>query len=369
LWGADAPWYQYSDEFCYAVASQPEKNFYEIIEDDNMAIKGNVFVNFESIEKILEYKSFLNIGLVPDPLEDQFRFALRSIVIYWKCGKKFFAQKLLNELRSGIDYIKDKYPMYEKYIGNAIFEEKYSVIFIQIILNEHGLKEILDDINKNEIREVISSKKTKYVEALESFYDIALRYKIEKFAEVMDNFTDENTEYFCHFIICVENLIYLKNKQISEKLITLLKKALNNSSGISMLKIYFKLETTQTENLLIQKEFERLSNERWIDLYGFNKEHDKAAFLSFLLGKKCVSEQYAHDTRVLYQYLYSNYIRVLNNETSLGNMVSKFLIDQGNSNINRFENITYYITCIFVEIISNLDLGFAEKQNIIEILT
>lgn len=136
-----------------------------------------------------------------------------------------------------------------------------------------------------------------------------------------------------------------------------------------MLKIYFKLEITQTENLLIQKEFERLSNERWIDLYSFNKEHDKAAFLSFLLGKKCASEQYAHDTRVLYQYLYSNYIRVLNNETSLGNMVSRFLIDQGNSNINRFENITYHITCIFVEIISNLDLGFAEKQNIIEILS
>lgn len=369
LWGADAPWYQYSDEFCYAVASQPEKIFYEIIEDDNMAIKGNAFIDFESIEKVLEYKSSLKIGIAPDPLEDQLRFALRSIVMYWKCGKKVFAQKLLQELKLGIDYIKDKYPMFEKYIGNAFFEEKYSVIFIQIILNEHGLKEILDDINKNEIREVISSKKTKYVEALESFYDIALRYNFDKFIEVMDDFTNENTEYFCHFIICVENLIYLKNKQITEKLNTLLKKTLTNTVGISMLKLYFRLETTQTEKLLIQKEFERLSNERWIDLYGFNKEYDKAAFLSFLFGKKCVSEQYAHDTRVLYQNLYCNYIRVLNNETSFGDMVSRFLIDQGNSNINRFENITYHITCIFVETIRNMDLGFAEKQNIIEILS
>lgn len=369
LWGADAPWYQYSDEFCYAVASQPEKTFYEIIEGDYMDIKGNAFIDFESIGKILEYKSSLSIGLVPDPLEDQLRFALRSIVIYWKCGKKVFAQKLLQELRRGINNINEEYSNFEKYIGNAFFEEKYSVIFIQIILNDRTLTEILDDINKNEIREAIVSKKTKYVEALESFYGIALDYYINDFIEVMDNFTDENTEYFCLFIICVENIKYLKNNHVCEKLVALLKNSSANTIGISMLKYYFKLETTQAEELLLQKEFERLSNERWIDLYGFNKEHDKAAFLSLLLGKKCVSEQYSHDTRCLYQNLYCNYVRILKNETSLENLVSRFLIDQGNSNINRFENITYYVTRAFVEIITNLGLGFAEKQNIIDILS
>lgn len=225
LWEADAPWYQYSDEFCYAIASQPEKTFYKIIEDDNMAINKNAYIDFESIVKILEYKSSLSIGLAPDPLEDQLRFALRSIVIYWKFGKKSFAQKLLQELKRGINCIKDKYPSFEKYIGNAFFEEKYSVIFIQIILNEYGLKEILDDINKNKIREVISSKKTKYVEALESFYDIALNYKLESFIEAMDDFTDENTEYFCQFIIYVDNLKYLTNTQVCEKLVVLLKKS------------------------------------------------------------------------------------------------------------------------------------------------
>lgn len=369
LWGADAPLYQYSDEFCYAVASQLEKVFYEIIEDDNMAIKGNAYIDFGSIVKILEYKSTLRIGVVPDPIEEQLCFALRSIVIYWKCGKKAFAQKLLQELREGIDYIEDKYPRYKQYISNAFFEEKYSVIFIQIILNEHGLREILDDINQHEVREVISSKKTKYVEALESFFDIALNYNIEKFVEIMDEFTDENTEYFCQFIICVNNIKYFKNNQVCEKLVVLLKKASTNTIGISMLKFYFGLDISQAETALIQKEFERLSNERWIDLYGFNKEYDKAAFLSFLLDKNCASEQYVHDTRVLYQNLYCNYIRFFIDKTTSGNMVSTFLIDQGNSDINRYENITYYITCIFVEVIKNLDLGFAEKQNIVEILS
>lgn len=49
-----------------------------------------------------------------------------------------------------------------------------------------------------------------------------------------------------------------------------------------MLKKYFHLELTTEEEGILENEFERLSAERWVDLFGFKEEHNKAALLSML---------------------------------------------------------------------------------------
>lgn len=91
--------------------------------------------------------------------------------------------------------------------------------------------------------------------------------------------------YLCAFLIQVQNLRYLKDRKISEKLEKCLLRCSEKTKGILMLKKYFHFELTTEEEGILENEFERLSAERWVDLFGFKEEHNKAAFLSMLYKK------------------------------------------------------------------------------------
>lgn len=366
MWGADKPWYQYSDDFCYAVASQSDKIFHQIIEDANLPIKGNAFIDLEYIEKVAKWVLTLRYGIAPDPVEEMFRFALRSIVIYWKCEKKEFAQILLEELKNGIQLIKDKYSKLEKHIWNAFFEEKYSQYFIRLILLENPLLDVLSYINEHEVRERIVSRKTKYVESLEAFFEISMHYRFEEFTRILNTFTPENLEYFCCSLMYAENIKFLKQDAIANKLRILIRESNEDTIGISMMKVYFKVNVTPEGQNKIDEEFKRLSEERWIDLYGFNKEHDRAAFLTLIKNENCVADRYRHDSRVMYQNLYCNYCKVLDGEMTYSKMISTFLLDKNNAVIEKYNNITYYVTKFCAEVFNDSKLTYAEKQNIIQ---
>ncbi len=366
MWGADNAWYQYSDEFCRAVASQPDKIFNRIIEDTNLFIRGNALIDLEYIEKVAEWVLTLRYGIAPDPVEEMFRFALRSIVMYWKCGKQEFAQILLEELKKGIKLIKDKYSKLEKNIWNAFFEEKYSDYFIQLILLEKPLLYVLNYINEHEVRKRVVSTKTKYIEALEAFYEISINYRFREFIDVMNAFTSDNVECFCHFLIYAENIKFLKQNEIGDKIYAMISGCKEETLGISMMKVYFKFNVTSEAQNIIDEEFKRLSAERWIDLYGFNKEYDRAAFLTLIKNENCVVDRFRHDSRVLYQNLYCNYCNVLDGTMTYSKMISRFLNDQNNAVIEKYNNITYYVTKFYAEIFNNSKLIYVEKQNIIE---
>ena len=367
-WGADNAWYQYSEDFCYAVASQPDKIFYQMIEDTSMAIKGNVVIDYESIVNVVKYMAAQRIGICPDPVEEIIRFALKSIVIFWRSGKEGFVDTLLESLNKGIEFINREYPNQIDKISNALYEEKYAEYFIFLVVQRKPLFDVLEHINKSEPRQCATSRISKYDKALNYFFGISLQYFFDEFLEIMSSFTDDNIEHFCCFIIGVENLHYLYNERLKSMLILRLKGIEQETIGVLMLKSLWGVDISEVGRETIDKEFERLAKERWIDLFSFQKEHDRAAFLSLLMKKNCVIDKYAHDSRVIYQNLYCNYARVLEGSLSYGKMMTKFLRDQVNMYSNVYENATFYVTQIWAHFIKNSKLGFTEVQNIIATL-
>lgn len=368
LWGADEPGYKYLHEFCYAIAAQENDVFYRLIQDENLSLKGNVLIDIAYIKSIAKSESESRIGRIPDPLEEVFRFILCSIEIYWKCNKKEMALKAVQELQQSIYYIKKEYPELLQKVRSAFFEEKEAQIFIELIIRGKGLREKLEDINKNGVRKSVVSRETEFEKQLAAFYEVVFRYRFDEVLSLLDLHTDENMECLCNFLIEVENLKYLKDKGISKKLRKCLNKCTVKTKGILMLKKYFDFELTVEEEKIIEEEFDRLSKERWVDLFGFKKEHNKAAFLGMILKQNCVSEQYKYDTRVLYQNLYCNYAKMLDGEIAYTRLMKAFFLDYNNTIFNRFTNITYEVTSTFALIIGEIKLEYAERQNILEIL-
>lgn len=368
LWGADEPGYKYLDEFCYAVAAQKDSIFLRLIQDESLALKGNVLIDSSYVKNVAKIESESRIGRIPDPVEEVFRFLLRSVEVYWKCGKKDAAVKAVEEIYQSIDCIRKEYPKLFQKVEDALWEEKEARIFIELIVNGRDVKEELEDINKNGIRESVGGIETEYEKLCYAFFEVVFRYRISDVLWLLDIFTDENIECLCNFIIQIKNLKYLKNRDISEKMKNRLSQCDEKTKGVLMLKKYFSFELTTEEEKIIGEEFERLSTERWVDLFGFRKEHNKAAFLSMILKRNCASEQYKHDTRILHQNLYCNYAKMLDGEITYTRLLNAFFSDYNNTIFNRFTNITYDVTCIFALIIGDSKLEYAERQNLIEIL-
>lgn len=369
LWGADEPGYKYLHEFCYAVAAQEKDVFYRIIQDENLSLKGNVWIDVSYIKNIAEGVRKSSIGRIPDPLEEAFRFLLCSIEIHWKCNKREIALKAVDELKKSIRCIKEEYPELLSKVDNAFYEERKAQIFIELIIFERSAKEILENINKNGIRESVTSHETEYEKLCSAFFEVLFTYRYEEVIILLEVFTDENIECLCNFLIQAQNLRYLKDRKISEKLRNCLVHCTEKTTGILMLKKYFGFELAVEEEGVIEREFERLSAERWVDLFGFRKEHNKAAFLSMLYKRNCVTEQYKHDIRVLHQNLYCNYAKMLDGEIAYTRLLSAFFSDYNNIVFNRFTNITYEVTNIFALIIGEKRLIYAERQKLIEILS
>lgn len=369
LWGADEPGYKYLHEFCYAVAAQEKDVFYRIIQDENLSLKGNVWIDVSCIKDIAEGVKKSSIGRIPDPLEEAFRFLLCSIEIYWKCNKREIALKAVDELKKSIQYIKEEYSELLPKVNNAFYEERKAHFFIELIIIEKSAKEILENINKNGIRESVTSYENEYNKLCSAFFEVLFTYKYEEVINILEVFTDENIEFFCNFLIQTQNLRYLKDRKISQKLRNCLAHSTGKTIGILMLKKYFGFELAVEEEGIIKKEFERLSAERWVDLFGFKKEHNKAAFLSMLYKRNCVTEQYEYDTRVLHQNLYCNYVKMLDGEIAYIRLLSAFFSDYSNTVFNRFTNITYEATNIFALIIGEKRLMYAERQKLLEILS
>lgn len=366
LWGADEPAYKYLDSFCYAVAAQEKNTFYRIIQDENLSLKGNVWIDVSCIKNIAESDRNSGVSRILDPLEEAFRFLLRSVEIYWKCNKREMALKVVDELKKSIQCIKDEYPRLLSKVKNALYEEKRANFFIKLIIFGESAREILDYINRNGIRESIGYE-TEYEKLCNAFFEVFFSYKYEEVVNLSEIFTDENIECLCNFLIQPPHLRYLKDKKISEGL----KKYLNHcttTTGILMLKKYFGF-VLATEEEVLEREFQRLSRERWIDLFGFRKEHNKAAFLSMLYKRNCVAEQYKYDTRVLYQNLYCNYVKILEGEISYTRLFTVFFSDYNNTIFNDFTNITYEVTNIFALIIGDKRLSYVERQKLLEILS
>lgn len=97
-------------------------------------------------------------------------------------------------------------------------------------------KEILEDINKNGIRERVVSGETEYEKLCSAFFEILFQYKYEEVLVLLELFTDENIECLCAFLIRVQNLRYLKDRKISEKLEKCLLRCSEKTKGILMLK-------------------------------------------------------------------------------------------------------------------------------------
>lgn len=368
LWGADEPGYKYLHEFCYAIAAQEDDVFYRLIQDENLSLKGNVLINVAYIKSIAKSERESRIGRIPDSLEEVFRFVLCSVEIYWKCNKKEVALNTVQELQQSICCIKEEYPELLQKVNNAFFEEKEAHIFIELIILGKSSREKLEEINKNGIRKSVVSKETEYEKLIDALYKVVFRYRLDEVLNLLDLLTDENIECLCNFLIKVENLRYLKDKVISEKLRKCLNHFTEKTKGILMLKKHFDFELTVEEEKVIEEEFERLSIERWVDLFGFYKEHNKAAFLSMILKRNCVSEQNKYDTRVLYQNLYCNYAKMLDGEIVYTRLMTAFFSDYNNTVFNRFTNVTYEVTSIFALVIGDKKLEYAERQNILEIL-
>ncbi|WP_313129477.1 NACHT domain-containing protein [Anaerocolumna sp.] len=369
LWGADEPGYKYLNEFCYAIAAQEDNVFYRLIQDENLSLKGNVLIDASYIKSIAKSERASSIGRIPDPLEEVFRFVLCSIEIFWKCNKKDVALKAVQELQQSICFIRKEYPELLQKVNNAFFEEKGAQIFIELIFFGKSAREKLEDINKNGIRKSVVARETEYERLCDAFFEVVFRYRFDEVLSLLDLFTDENIECLCNFLIRVQNLRYLKDKEISEKLRKCLNHCTEKTKGIVMLKKYFDFELTAEEEKVIEEKFERLSIERWVDLFGFKKEHNKAAFLSMVLKRNCVSEQYKYDTRVLYQNLYCNYAKILDGEITYTRLLTAFFSDYNNTIFNRFTNITYEVTSIFALVIGEKKLEYAERQNLLEILS
>lgn len=369
LWGADEPGYKYLHEFCYAIAAQDENVFYRLIQDENLSLKGHVLLDASYIKSVAKSVRESGIGRIPDPLEEIIRFALCSIEIYWKCNKKNIALKTVEELQQSICFIRDEYPELIQKVNNAFFEEKEAKIFIELIIFGQSAIEKLHDINKNGIGKSVVSRETEYEKLCNAFFEVIFRYKFDEVLSLLDLFTDENIECLCNFLIRVQNLRYLKDKKISEKLKKYLSHCAEKTKGILMLKKYFDFELTVEEEKIIKEEFERLSAERWVDLFGFKKEHNKSAFLSMLLKRNCVSEQYKYDTRVLYQNLYCNYAKILDGEIAYTRLMKEFFSDYNNTIFNRFTNITFEVTSIFALVIGEEKLEYAERQNLLDLLS
>ena len=339
-----------------------------LIQDESLALKGNVLIDSSYVKNVAKIESESRIGRIPDPVEEVFRFLLRSVEVYWKCGKKDAAVKAVEEIYQSIDCIRKEYPKLFQKVEDALWEEKEARIFIELIVNGRDVKEELEDINKNGIRESVGGIETEYEKLCYAFFEVVFRYRISDVLWLLDIFTDENIECLCNFIIQIKNLKYLKNRDISEKMKNRLSQCDEKTKGVLMLKKYFSFELTTEEEKIIGEEFERLSTERWVDLFGFRKEHNKAAFLSMILKRNCASEQYKHDTRILHQNLYCNYAKMLDGEITYTRLLNAFFSDYNNTFFNRFTNITYDVTCIFALIIGDSKLEYAERQNLIEIL-
>ena len=103
------------------------------------------------------------------------------------------ALKAVQELQHSIQCIKDEYPELMEKVNNAFFEEKRAQLFIELIIFEKNTKEILEDINKNGIRERVVSGETEYEKLCSAFFEILFQYKYEEVLVLLELFTDENS--------------------------------------------------------------------------------------------------------------------------------------------------------------------------------
>ena len=121
-------------------------------------------------------------------------------------------------MQQSIQCIKDEYPELMEKVNNAFFEEKRAQLFIELIIFEKKYQRDTWGYNKNGIRERVVSGETEYEKLCSAFFEILFQYKYEEVLVLLELFTDENIECLCAFLIQVQNLRYLKDRKISEKL-------------------------------------------------------------------------------------------------------------------------------------------------------
>jgi hypothetical protein len=347
-WGADEPYYKWSDYLMYALTSQKNEIFETIINDNNLIFKDSLL---ELPNKIMEkLQSIKTKARSKDTEIDYFlRIFLRCLVELHKQNKRETVNLFVMKYEEIMQLLVDvNYKLYytEEKTENEFWRNKF---YIDIVIRQRDITEYKKIISKNAgglLEEEFTGEYTSsHLAALKSLAYILTMERPNEFVSFIKDFNEYQLGAYL-ITICEPDCLALINQfpalrnEISKRV-----SSLSPSEGLHQALIYgFKKyvgeDLTVDETNCIEKYITELG--RIESSVFWKNQHNVIAFLSLPNKKNKSMEVKLHSSLVTYNNFYEKYVLLLEGTGSLANLVKLFSA----STILKKSTVGYYASLL-----------------------
>lgn len=344
-WGVDSPYYLNSDEFIKTLIEQRNPVFNVLFEDENLNIRGKIFVDVQLLkDKFEEWKKdsdnlihYRAERVLIEGWEDGLSRLMNLVVDFWKADRKDIANELINNIRE-IQTFYDKNKFFKsldkeqrQHIRSPYWESYDSWIFYLMNIREDSAEKILterilpmigddDDFEskrsvdtavKSYLSVLISSQSTQLENVIDKLPQPMLLMLLKLLTEVSHlKLLTERTEIHDYVREFVDNYSF----ELSE-----------TNYHVLFYKKYFSLGITDDEYKYLHARRQKIVNERDIDWRAHGYEIEFAA-IAYIIGDFSLEKEIAqaakihgidlYSERVVYAALYIGYLSMIRGDTS-----------------------------------------------------
>lgn len=344
-WGVDSPYYLNSSDFIKTLIEQRDPVFNVLFEDENLNIRGKIFVDIQLLkDKFEEWKKdsdnlthYRAERVLIEGWEGGISRLMNLVVDFWRADRKDIAHELINNIRE-IQSFYDKNKFFgslekeqRQHIRDPYWESYDSWIFYLMniredsaekILNERILPIIGDDDDfeskrsidvavKSYLSVLISSQPTQLVSVINKLPQPMLLRLLKILTEVSNlKLFTERTEIHDY----VREFVDTYDFELSEI-----------NYQVLFYKKYFSLEITRDEYEYLNSRRGKIVNERDINwrAHGYETEFATIAYIigDFTLEKEIPQAKKDHgddlySERVVYAALYVGYLSMIRGDAS-----------------------------------------------------
>ncbi|MEC5424271.1 hypothetical protein QGM71_12290 [Virgibacillus sp. C22-A2] len=344
-WGADEPYYKWSDYLTYALTSQNNDIFEVIINDDNLVFK-DYFLELPNkiIEKLLRLTT--KNQSKDTEIDYLLKIFLRSLVELYKQNKKGTVKLFLEKYEKIMQLLLNvKYRLYytEEKAANEFWRNKF---YIDIVIRQRGVveykemvSEIKDDLSAEEFVEDYTPE---ILTVMKSLTYILTMERPNEFVSLLKDFNEYQLGSYLISICEPDCLASLQQFPVLKNEIFKRISSLNPSEGLHQALIYgFKKYAgevlTDEETKCIEKYITKLGR---IESSVFWKNHHNViAFLSLPDKNNKSMEIKLHSSLMVYNKFYEMYVLLLDGTCSLAKIVKLF----STSTILKNSTVGYYV--------------------------
>ena len=349
-WGAEESPIS-SDRFIITVANQSDRLFDSLVEDDAFDIYKTNLIDIKKLTELFkrwnkDKSDYDSTNQLRGIWEGGVRSLIQNAVIFWE-GRKFaIAKKLLKNL-DDVRQIYEKNKFLEKEQSKNELRDPYwerirDWLYIRLIINKEKVDHLFTTIHsyaqKLSDQEYAASKETPKEKLIGTFFRICLSNGIDVF-KIADKLDEFEYDLLLHTLISSDFIpIFVRKKAFQRSLKRKLKiynKELNDKTYfIAFYKKYLNIALQAKEEEFLKQKIQKIRKERPIDWWVDRLEHtfaiasfalDEENFSKLLQDRDENSLRYNYyDELGLYASLFDKYIKFLNKETTLENIISDF---------------------------------------------